>query len=227
METLKINPASLQSPSAGRNTSKAIISRGIQALFSAYRRDDFADPEGFVAQLGTILTEFPDEVVNYITSPNTGLQRRSKWPPTISEVLTACEEHQAFLIKTRTVRPVLIKERLAPLLHERPQGYLATIFVPEGHVRYAKLVEWTNEAKPIWWKFGKASDGRNGLWVSRGAWEGIPETENFYLGKAAAPPITECKAPSWDHITKAYADDPSRLERLVNAADDQHPEPSE
>lgn len=133
-----------------------------------------------MAQLGTILTDFSDEVVIYVTGPKTGLQRRSKWPPTISEVLSACEEHQDFLVKTRTARPVLIKDRLpAPLLHERTQGYLASIFVPEGHVRYAQLVEWTNEARPMWWKFGVSSDNRKGLWVSRGAWEGNPEKDNL------------------------------------------------
>lgn len=69
-------------------------------LFSAYRREDFADPEGFVAQLGLVLTEFSDEVVIYVTSPRTGLQRRLKWPPTISEVIEACEEHRDFLLRS-------------------------------------------------------------------------------------------------------------------------------
>jgi hypothetical protein len=182
MEQLK-GPVLLRSQNDGPNSSKAkqaTISRGIQALFSAYRSDDFADPEGFVAQLGTILSEFSAEVVDYVTGPRTGLQRRSKWPPTISEVLTACEEYQDFLVKTRTARPVLINDRLsAPLLHERPQGYRATIFVPEGHVRYEKLVAWTKEARPIWWKFGVSSDNRKGLWVSLGAWEGKPEKETL------------------------------------------------
>lgn len=111
-----------------------------------------------------------------MTSPKTGLQRRSKWPPTISEVLTACEEHQDFLAKMRKPRPVIAERLPAPLLSERPQGYLAVIFVPEGHSRYEKLVEWTQESPTVLWKFGRASDNRKGIWVSRGAWEGKPET---------------------------------------------------
>lgn len=110
--------------------------------------------------------------MNYVTSPKTGLQRRSKWPPTISEVLVACEEHQDFLTKMRKPRP-LISARLSPLLNERPQGYMAQVFVPEGHSRYAKLCEWAETASPIWWKFGKASDGRQGIWVSHDAWNGL------------------------------------------------------
>jgi hypothetical protein len=144
-------------------------------LFSAYRRDDFTDPEGFVTQLGTILSEFPEEVVTYVTSPGTGLQRRSKWPPTISEVLTACEEHQDFLVKARTAKPKFQERLPAPLLRDRPQGYRATIFVPATHSRYNALVDWTKEAKPMWWKYGKSSDGRDGLWVAQWKWDGAPE----------------------------------------------------
>ena len=151
------------------------MARGIQFLFSAYRRDDFSDPEGFVAQLGTILTDFPEEVVNYVTSPKTGLQRRSKWPPTISEVLSACEDHQDFLVKARKVRPVFQERLPSPLLRDRPQGYLATIFVPDGHPRYENLVEWAKEAKPMWWKYGESSEGSQGIWVARFTWEGTPE----------------------------------------------------
>jgi hypothetical protein len=75
----------------------------------------------------------------------------------------------------RKPRPVFAKRLPEPLLRDRPQGYLATIFVPEGHHRYEKLVEWAKEAKPMWWKYGSASDGRKGIWVSRFAWEGTPE----------------------------------------------------
>jgi hypothetical protein len=181
MEQIKFDPASSRSQSDGQSSSKAspaIVARGIQFLFSAYRRDDFSDPEGFVAQLGTILTDFPEEVVNYVTSPKTGLQRRSKWPPTISEVLTACEEHQEFLTKLRKPKPAFAERLPAPLLKQRPQGYMAQVFVPEGHSRYAKLCEWAKEADPIWWKYGKSSAGIAGIWVSHDAWDGVP-TKTF------------------------------------------------
>src|SRR4051794_33538079 len=104
MEHLKINLASSQPQSGSRSNSKAspaIVSKAIQMLFSAYRRDDFADPDGFVAQLGVILCDFQEEVVTYVTSPRTGLQRRLKWPPTISEVIEACEDHVEHLERSR------------------------------------------------------------------------------------------------------------------------------
>lgn len=146
-----------------------------KALFSAYRADQYADAAGFVVSLGVVMEEFSDEVVDYVFNPKTGIQRRLKWPPTISEIVDACEEHRNFLEKQRKPRPAFKERQPEPLLRDRPQGCLATIFVPEGHPRYERLVEWTKEAKPMWWKYGKASDGRVGLWVSRFAWEGTPE----------------------------------------------------
>jgi len=148
----------------------ALILRCQLAVFSAYRIDQFADPDGFKTQLGAILEQYPDEVITYVCDPRTGIQRRSKFPPTISEMVEACDDHRAFLEKMRKQRPAF-KERLpAPLLRERQQGCLAQVFVPEGHARYAKLVEWTETAAPMWWKYGDSSDGRRGLWVSHEAW---------------------------------------------------------
>lgn len=179
MEQIKFDP-SQRSQSDGQSNLKAspaTVARGIQFLFSAYRRDDFSDPEGFVAQLGTILTDFPEEVVNYVTSPKTGLQRRSKWPPTTSEVLAACEEHQEFLTKLRRPRPVFAERLAAPLLRQRPQGYMAQVFVPEEHPRYISLCERAEKSDPIWWKYGKASDGRQGIWVSHNFWNNVPDAQ--------------------------------------------------
>jgi hypothetical protein len=140
-------------------------------LFSAYRRDDFADPEGFVAQLGVILCDYPEEVVIYVTSPKTGLQRRSKWPPTISEIIEACEQHQLHLQRLRAPRRGAIPQQIetAP---SSSQGSLARIFVPEGQARYSELARWSETAEPRFWRFGKSSDGsRQGIWVSYDVWE--------------------------------------------------------
>ena len=153
----------------------ALIIRCQLAVFSAYRIDQFGDPDGFKTQLGAVLEQYPDEVIKYVCDPRTGIQRRSKFPPTISEMVEACDSQREFLAKQAAPRPAFKERKPEPLLRDRPQGYLATIFVPEKHPRYAKLVEWTNVAKPMWWKFGNGSDGRAGLWVSRFAWEGTPE----------------------------------------------------
>ena len=125
-----------------------------------------------MTSLGAVLEQFPDEVIVYVTDPRTGIQRRSKWPPTISEVVEACEQHQEYLARMRNKpRTVKLDQLSPPSFKDRPQGSLAQVFVPEGHTRYAGLVEWTKTADPVWWKFGKSSDGRQGLWVSYSAWE--------------------------------------------------------
>lgn len=143
-----------------------------KAIFSAYRTDQFADPEGFLTQLGAVLEEFPDETIMHVSDPRTGIQRRSKWPPTISEVVTACEEHQDYLRRLAKPKAFAIPREPSPRLREAPDGYLAQIFVPEGHQRYAGLVEWSEKADRVYWRYGKSSDGRQGIWVDYDTWNG-------------------------------------------------------
>ena len=138
-----------------------MVARQAEILFSAYRAADYADPRGFAVQLGSILSEFSEEVVIYVTSPRTGIQRRSKWPPTISEVLAACEEHQDFLKRLRAEKP-----RPTIAIQYRPPGHLANVFVSPAHPRYASLVTWAESAEPQMWRYGKSSTGEDGLWVS-------------------------------------------------------------
>lgn len=66
-------------------------------LFSAYRIDQFGDPEGFKNQLGAVLEQYPDDVILHVCDPRTGIQRRAKFPPTISEMVEACNERVAEL----------------------------------------------------------------------------------------------------------------------------------
>lgn len=82
------------------NSKASLIARQGRILFSAYRSADFADPEGFVLQLGMVLEEYADEVIIAVTHPRTGLQRRSKFPPSIAEVVEACNT-EAVAVATR------------------------------------------------------------------------------------------------------------------------------
>jgi hypothetical protein len=50
-----------------------------------------------MASLGMVLEQYPDEVICYVTDPRTGVQRKSKWPPTISEVVEDLDAHVSFL----------------------------------------------------------------------------------------------------------------------------------
>lgn len=187
MEPLKFNPTRASSAQSSENSQssrdrKALILRCQVALFSAYRIDQYADPEGFKNSLGAVLEGFPDEVIRYVCDPRTGIQRRSKWPPTISEIIEACEDHQAFLTKVRTERPRAPVAVLPP--PPRPPGHCANVFVPEGHARYQSLVDWSQTADPKMWKFGRSSDNRAGIWIARMFWEEPERIARELLGAA-------------------------------------------
>lgn len=118
-----------------------------------------------------MLEQYPDEVITHVCDPRTGIQRHCKFPPSISEVVEACDD-EAIMVERRK-RPMREPLPRAPerLLKDRPQGYLAGIFVPDTHARYPKLVEWAGTAEMAFWKYGNASDGRPGIWVNIGVWE--------------------------------------------------------
>lgn len=147
------------------------------AVFSAYRADQYSDPDSFKISLGAVLEQYPNEVITFVCDPRTGIQRRSKWPPTISEMVEACDDHREFLRKLRAPRTPFQERKPEPLLRQRPQGYMAQVFVPEGHDRYAAMVKRAELSDPIWWKYGKASDGRQGIWVSHNFWNNAPDTQ--------------------------------------------------
>jgi hypothetical protein len=44
-------------------------------LFSAYRTDQYSDPDGYLTSLGMVLEQYPDEVILFITDPRTGVHR--------------------------------------------------------------------------------------------------------------------------------------------------------
>lgn len=73
----------------------------VAMLFAAYRKADYADPEGFVVQLGFVLEQYPKDIVEIITDPLTGIQRKLKFPPAMAEIVAACEDWLRFPIVQR------------------------------------------------------------------------------------------------------------------------------
>lgn len=60
-------------------------------LSSSYRLDQFPDPDAYVVSVAAVLEGYPDDVIHHVTDVRTGMQRGCKFPPTIAEVVTACE----------------------------------------------------------------------------------------------------------------------------------------
>lgn len=65
----------------------------MKVLFSAYRLDQYTDPEGFKLNIGLVLEQYPIETIKFVTDPRTGVQRRHEWPPSIKNVVDACDSH--------------------------------------------------------------------------------------------------------------------------------------
>lgn len=82
----------------------------VELLMSSYRKADYHDPMGFVATLAAILEEYDPEIVEYVTDPKTGIQRRLKWPPSPAEIVEACVaeiSHRAKVAKYSSMPPPL------------------------------------------------------------------------------------------------------------------------
>lgn len=50
-----------------------------------------------MVSLGAVLEQYPDDVVLYVSDPRTGIQRDSKWPPTINEIVAALDNRASDL----------------------------------------------------------------------------------------------------------------------------------
>lgn len=120
--------------------------------------------------LGAIFEGFPDEVIVYVSDPRTGIQRRAKFPPTISEVVEACESHRDHLARLRQPRRETIPRLPSPRLKDAPDGHLAQVLVQEGHPRYSSLVAWAETADRVFWKYDRSSDGWTGIRVPYNIW---------------------------------------------------------
>ncbi len=129
-------------------------------VYGAYRKDDFADPDSFLAQLGMVLERYPDEIIRHVTSPITGIQRRSKFPPTIAEVAEACDNEVARVERIQRLGAL----RTAPR-EPRVTQHRANVFVPPYAPQYADMVERAKTGDPREWRF---DENRPGIWVALG-----------------------------------------------------------
>lgn len=97
----------------------------MKILFSAYRLDDYPDPKGFMVQMGMVLENYDPQIVAYVTSPLTGIQRKSKFPPSIAEVVSACVDAKIELAEAERRRnePVRVVEKIVHDPIPPGQGY--------------------------------------------------------------------------------------------------------
>lgn len=73
-------------------------------MFGCYRKAEASEPEIYAAATSAVLSEYSQEVIDYITDPRTGLPSTSKWLPSVYEVRQACNQRSEYLDALRRVQ---------------------------------------------------------------------------------------------------------------------------
>jgi hypothetical protein len=76
-----------------------MITKRVAMIFAAYRIADFSDPIGAAALMSSVLEDYPDHCIMFVSDAKTGIQRKSKWPPTLSELVDFCDDRMGHLAK--------------------------------------------------------------------------------------------------------------------------------
>lgn len=140
-----------------------MITHHARQIFSAYRKDDYADPDGFVMQLGAVLERYSDSVIATVCSPYTGIQRRLKnRPPNIGEVVEACDEEQQ---REESIRRQA-QFRVVPR-GPRPPAERANVLLRTDALLYQAMCDKAADPKtnPADWRW---DENGKGIWVSLG-----------------------------------------------------------
>jgi hypothetical protein len=165
--------------------------QGMKALFSAYRLDQYSDPEGFYVNIGLVLEQYPIDTIRFVTDPRTGIQRTHEWPPSVANVVPACESHVANVAKQARFRNWGKSETL--IIEAR-----ATKGPLREHIK-------TLPVGSRWTMKEVADDWRTKHGVDLG------------LSKGRADAIDPKPAPTWYAIVDHYQNNPSEMERLTGA----------
>jgi hypothetical protein len=152
----------------------AWISALSRQVLSSYRRDDFADPDAFLVQLGVVLERYPDDIIRDVTSPLTGIQRKYKFPPALAEVVEFCDGEVARRekISRYTAMGEIRREARAP-------QHLGNVFVPPDAPQYGAMIERAKKGSANEWRH---DEERPGIWVPLGWLEEVkamPTTQQF------------------------------------------------
>lgn len=112
-------PSTARPTSSEQETRAEWITRRARMIFSAYRKDDFADPDSFLIQMSMVLEKYPDQVVSYVTDPLTGIQSRSKFPPVLAEIKELCDDRRAIVERLRhyAMLPAFQRREPKPTIH--------------------------------------------------------------------------------------------------------------
>lgn len=92
------------------------IAERVELMAGCYRRDDFSNPSIFIRAAGALLEEFPDSVIENVTSPKTGIQTEASFPPSLAELKARCVRSERALqnIELAKARADRVKPQILP-----------------------------------------------------------------------------------------------------------------
>jgi hypothetical protein len=142
----------------------------VRRLFTSYKADEYADPAEFTRSLEEVFVQYDVAVCQYVTSPQTGIQRRYVAPPKLAQIVEALDARKAYLdnVAKLAQRPQSVFRPYVPekpkSRDEQPDGHYATAWCPSTDSRWADLEEWTKTAHRSEWRY-ETRNGVDGLWV--------------------------------------------------------------
>ena len=119
----EIEPSTSSTPRSEKLKRMRRVTEMATNLFRAYPKTDYDDPDAALANMIVVLSSYTDAIIREVTSLETGLQRKSIFPPRIAEIVKACETIAARDAQRKRFeewgKP---KEQMAlgPPPHERP-----------------------------------------------------------------------------------------------------------
>lgn len=93
--TLRTESPSESGQKLWQRVTEAYATERVGFLLGQYAKARPHEPTIYIAALAAILSEYPLEVVEYVTDPRTGLASTHKWIPEPAEVREACEAQVA------------------------------------------------------------------------------------------------------------------------------------
>ena len=164
------------------NSSTQAAAAAAKRILGFYDSIPATDQKSFTTGLVEMLSGYPPLVLDRAASPSRGLAAFVAYPnlARFKERLDVWYgEHLEHVATTMAKRIEADPKRRSPppvLIPLDTPGRLANIFVPAGHHRYAALCEWAKTAEKKWWRYGKASDGREGIWIPLSEWQTATDT---------------------------------------------------
>lgn len=111
-----------------------------------------------------VLERYTDQIIDYATNPVTGIQRVSKFPPSIAEVVSHCNAEVERLAKIKRYQDM-------GGIHREPREpqHRANVFMPASAIRYNEMVERAKAASENDWRWDA---DRPGIWIPMGWLDG-------------------------------------------------------